>query len=178
MGANRTRHQFYRLFNHQAAACEEMSSEISAGLLMYVKEARAPLRVLLVHPGGPYWRNKDLAVWSIPKGLVDPSEDKLAAAQREFTEETGLVARPPFLELAPLKQKSGKVVHCWAFEGAEAVEMVGKSMFEIEWPPPSGRKSCFAEVDDAQLFPRDEALRKILPGQAVFVVQLTAMLKN
>jgi predicted NUDIX family NTP pyrophosphohydrolase len=136
---------------------------------MYVPE---PLRVLLVHPGGPYWRNKDLGAWSIPKGLVDAGEDPLAAAQREFTEETGLVAAAPFLELKPLKQKGGKLVRCWAFQGRDTPVILGGSKFEMEWPPRSGRKQTFPEVDDAQLFSVDEALRRILAGQAAFVHEL------
>ena len=152
-----------------------MSKEVSAGLLMYVREARKPLRVLLVHPGGPYWRNKDLGVWSIPKGLVDAEEDKLAAAEREFTEETGLVATPPFLELAPLKQKSGKLVHCWAFEGKAAPVMIGQSTFQMEWPPHSGRMRTFPELDDARLFTLDEAGERILAGQAGFLSELASL---
>lgn len=147
--------------------------EISCGLLMYVKAAET-LRVLLVHPGGPYWRGKDAGAWSIPKGLTDPGEDLLAAARREFTEETGLVAQPPFLELTPLKQKSGKRVHCWAFEGKAQPVTLGTSMFEMEWPPHSGRRASFPEVDDVRLFALDEALEKILPGQRGFLHELAA----
>jgi len=150
--------------------------QISCGLLMYVRETSAPLRVLLVHPGGPYWRNKDLGAWSIPKGLADKGEDHLAAARREFTEETGLLAQPPFLELTPLKQKSGKLVHCWAFAGAEAPLMLGRSVFKMEWPTRSGRFAEFPEVDDAKLFGIEEALAKILPGQSGFIRELVQRL--
>ena len=109
---------------------------VSCGLLMYLK---APLRILLVHPGGPYWRGKDLGAWSAPKGLPDPGENDLAAAIREFEEETGLKPRAPFLELSPLRQKSGKLVRCWAFEGDPSAPIkLGASRFEIEWPPGSG----------------------------------------
>jgi predicted NUDIX family NTP pyrophosphohydrolase len=171
-----TRHRAHDIFAHQAAARENMSTEISCGLLMYVLDNVAPLRVLLVHPGGPYWCNKDAGAWSIPKGLADPGEDLLAAAQREFTEETGLIAQAPFVELTPLKQKSGKIVHCWAFRGAAAATMQGKSTFEIEWPRGSGRMSAFPEVDEARLFPIDEAFQKILAGQAGFIRELTTRL--
>lgn len=140
---------------------------VSCGLLMYLT---TPLRVLLVHPGGPYWRGKDLGVWSIPKGLADAGEDELAAAQREFREETGVAPRGPFFDLGALKQKSGKLIRCWAFEGdADAVIAPGPSQFEIEWPPRSGRRAFFSEVDDARLFEIEAALLKVLPGQADFI---------
>lgn len=132
--------------------------------------------MLLVHPGGPFWRNKDEGAWSIPKGLAELGEDPLAAARREFTEETSLVARGPFIELTPLKQKSRKIVHCWAFEGEAQPVMIGASQFEIEWPAGSGRKQSFPEIDDAQLFDVDQAMRKILPGQAGFIRELLAHL--
>lgn len=140
---------------------------VSCGLLMYLK---APLRVLLVHPGGPYWRGKDNGVWSIPKGLPNPGEEQLDAAQREFLEETGITPRGPFIDLDTLKQKSGKLVRCWAFEGDAGAKIApGPSLFEMEWPPRSGKRACFLEVDEARLFELDEALRKILPGQAGFI---------
>ena len=148
---------------------------VSCGLLMYLK---APLRVLLVHPGGPYWRGKDLGAWSAPKGLPEPGEIDLAAAMREFEEETGLKPRAPFLELSPLKQKSGKLVRCWAFEGDPSAPItIGASRFEIEWPPGSGRTESFPEVDEARLFSPSEALTKILPGQAGFITELQALLR-
>lgn len=149
--------------------------QVSCGLLMYAIEASGP-RMLLVHPGGPFWRNKDDGAWSIPKGLAEAGEDLLAAAQREFTEETSLVAQGPFIELTPLKQKSGKLVHCWAFEGEAQELMIGASHFEIEWPARSGRMQRFPEVDDARMFDVEDALRKVLPGQAGFIRELTAHL--
>jgi predicted NUDIX family NTP pyrophosphohydrolase len=149
--------------------------QVSCGLLMYVPSATGP-RILLVHPGGPFWRNKDHGAWSIPKGLADPGEELLAAARREFTEETSLIADGPFIELTPLKQKSRKLIHCWAFEGEAQPIMIGASQFEIEWPSGSGRKQSFPEVDDAQLFSVNEAMHKILPGQAGFVRELAALL--
>jgi predicted NUDIX family NTP pyrophosphohydrolase len=145
---------------------------VSCGLLMYLK---APLRVLLVHPGGPYWRDKDKGVWSIPKGLPDPGEDEFAAARREFNEETGITPLGPFLDLGALKQKSGKLVRCWAFKGDDAAEISpGRSQFEMEWPPRSGERAFFPEVDDARLFEFEDALQMILPGQAPFVRDLAA----
>lgn len=148
---------------------------VSCGLLMYLQ---APLRVLLAHPGGPYWRGKDAGVWSVPKGLAEPGEDGLPAAEREFTEETGLRAKGPFAELTALKQRSGKLVRCWAFEG-EAQERFspGTSTFDLEWPPGSGVRVAFPEVDKIALFEFEDALRKILPGQAGFVRELASRLR-
>jgi predicted NUDIX family NTP pyrophosphohydrolase len=108
--------------------------------------------------------------------LPDPGEEKLDAAQREFLEETDIVARGPFLELSPLKQKSGKLVQCWAFEGApDSVIAPGTSQFEMEWPPRSGKRASFPEVDEARLFEVNEALEMILPGQAPFIRALVAL---
>ncbi len=143
----------------------------SYGLLMFVRES-GRLSVLLVHPGGPYWRTRDDGAWSIPKGLANDGEDGLAAAQREFFEETGLTARAPFIELAPLKQKGGKLVRCWAFEGEHAPVAPGASTFEIEWPPRSGKMARFPEVDRAEFFPLDAARKKILASQLGFLDQL------
>lgn len=152
----------------------KQAMELSGGLLMYVT---TPLRVLLAHPGGHYWRGKDLGAWSIPKGLVDPDEEPLDAAKREFMEETALAPRPPFLELTPLKQKSGKLIRCWAFEGqAQDTFAPGASTFEVEWPSKSGKRARFPEIDALQLFTVDEALTKILPGQSGFVRELKARL--
>jgi predicted NUDIX family NTP pyrophosphohydrolase len=146
----------------------------SCGLLMYVPADA--LRVLLAHPGGPFWRGKDVGAWSIPKGLPAPGEDLLAAAQREFFEETGLKASPPFLPLTPIKQKSGKRVHCWAFAGRDAPIGIGASTFEIEWPPKSGQRVSFPEIDDVKVFAIAEARVKILPAQAPLLDELEALL--
>jgi predicted NUDIX family NTP pyrophosphohydrolase len=145
--------------------------QLSCALLMYVR-APPPMRVLLVHPGGPFWAGKDKGAWSLPKGLPLPGEPLLDAAQREFREETGLESRPPFLELTPLKQKSGKRIHCWAFAGAADLSAFKSNLFEMEWPPGSGRKAAFPEVDAAELFPLQEALIRTLPGQAGFIHEL------
>lgn len=146
-------------------------TQVSYGLLMFVRES-AGLVVLLVHPGGPYWRNKDDGAWSIPKGLANVDEDGLAAAQREFFEETGVTPRGPFIALEPIKQKGGKVVHCWAFEGERLPTALGGSPFEIEWPPRSGKKATFPEVDAADYFSLDQARVKILASQRSFIDQL------
>ena len=133
----------------------------SAGLLLY----RLPLEVFLVHPGGPFWANKDEGSWSIPKGEFEPSEDPLAAARREFTEETGFTASGDFKRLTPLKQKSGKIVHAWAVEFDCDPTLVKSNTFVFK-----GRE--FPEVDRAGWFTIEEAKQKILPGQAGFLDQL------
>ena len=133
----------------------------SAGLLLY----RLPLEVFLVHPGGPFWAKKDEGSWSIPKGEFEPGEDPLAAAQREFTEETGFTATGNFVLLTPLKQKSGKVVHAWAVQFDCDAALVKSNTFVFK-----GRE--FPEIDRAGWFTLDEAKRKILPGQAGFLEQL------
>src|ERR1700752_302473 len=118
----------------------------SAGILLYRLSNGAPM-VLLVHPGGPFWAKKDAGAWTIPKGLVDPGEVLLAAALREFTEEAGFAAHEPFIALAPVKQKSGKVVHAFACEGDFDPDKLVCNTFEIEWPPKSGKRKSFPEID-------------------------------
>lgn len=144
---------------------------VSYGLLMFVLEEDG-LSVLLVHPGGPFWRNKDDGAWSIPKGLANAGEDGLEAAQREFFEETGLKPHGPFIELKPVKQKGGKLVHCWTFEGERGPIGLGQSTFDIEWPPRSGKRARFPEVDRAEFFTLEQARKKILASQTPFLDQL------
>ena len=136
----------------------------SAGLLLYRRTA-ADLNVLLVHPGGPFWAKKDDGAWSIPKGLADAGEDLLAAARREFFEETGHSPDGEFLALGEFRYSSGKIVSAWAVEGDFDVEKFRSCMFEMEWPPKSGRMQRFPEADRAAWFGLDEARRKILKGQ-------------
>jgi predicted NUDIX family NTP pyrophosphohydrolase len=143
----------------------------SAGLLMY-RRSRGVLEVLLVHPGGPFWIKKDAGAWSIPKGEYADGEEPLAAATREFQEETGLVAAGPYLPLTPVKQQGGKVVHAWAFEGDCRAESLKSTTFSLEWPPRSGRHREFPEVDRAGWFGLEEAKRKILPGQIALLDEL------
>jgi len=132
------------------------------------------LEVFLVHPGGPFFAKKDAGAWSIPKGLVDEGEKFLEAAQREFEEETGLKPEGPFLELGSARLPSGKVVHAWAFRGNwESGRKLRSNSFEMEWPPRSGKKRRFPEVDRAEFFPLEEALRKINAGQRPFLERLS-----
>ena len=128
----------------------------SAGLLMFRRCGGAP-EVLLVHPGGPFWTKRDLGAWSIPKGEFAPDEDPLAAARREFEEETGIAPAGEFIPLTPRRQPSGKLVHAWAFEADCDPATIVSNTFEIEWPPGSGRRQAFPEVDRAAWFPLDLA---------------------
>ena len=145
----------------------------SAGLLMYRRSA-GTLEVLLVHPGGPFWMKKDAGAWSIPKGEYEAGEEALAAAAREFQEETGLVARGPYTPLTPIRQPGGKVVEAWAFEGDCDAESLKSTTFSLEWPRGSGRRQEFPEVDRAGWFGLDEARRKILPAQAALLDELAS----
>jgi predicted NUDIX family NTP pyrophosphohydrolase len=139
-------------------------AKISAGLLMY-RGVDKQLQVLLVHPGGPFFRNKDDGAWTIPKGEPSEGEALLAAAQREFHEETGFHAEEPFLPLASIKQKGGKTVHAWACAGDCDPQQLVSNSFTIEWPPKSGKQTSFPEIDRAAWFPLEEARRKINPAQ-------------
>jgi len=142
---------------------------------MYRLDAGGP-EVFLVHPGGPFWAKKDEGVWSIPKGEFEDAEDPLAAAGREFEEETGMAPRGDFIPLTPLRQPSGKVVFAWAVQGDFDPALLKSNMFSLEWPPGSGRIREFPEVDRAAWLTVDAAMRKILPGQAPFLRELTAKL--
>ena len=146
-------------------------SRVSAGLLMYRRD-EGGLQVLLVHPGGPFFRDKDEGAWSIPKGEVGPSEEPLDAAVREFAEETGTAPTGPYLSLAPVEQKGGKTVHAWAFEGDCDPAATRCNTFTMEWPPRSGRQVEFPEVDRAAFFGPEEARRKINAGQATLIDEL------
>jgi len=139
-------------------------AKLSAGLLMYRRRGDA-LEVFLVHPGGPFWAKKDAGAWSIPKGEYAESEEPLAAAQREFAEETGFVARGDFVDLGAVKQTGGKVVRAWSFEGDCDPAELKSNLFEMEWPPRSGRVASFPEVDRAGWFSIAEAREKMLTGQ-------------
>ena len=145
--------------------------KISAGLVMY-RHVCGELQVLLVHPGGPFWRDKDVGAWSIPKGEIREGEDLLAAAKREFLEETGITPREPFLPLAPIQQKGGKIVHAWAFAGDCDPAQIVSSTFSMVWPPRSGQKTEFPEVDRAEWCPLPTAKNKINPAQIPLLDEL------
>jgi predicted NUDIX family NTP pyrophosphohydrolase len=146
----------------------------SAGLLMFRRKGNA-VEVLLVHPGGPFWAKKDLGAWTIPKGELEEGEDELATAQREFEEETGITPSGPFHPLGNIKQKGGKVVHAWAFEGDCDAQRIRSNTFRAEWPRSSGQWREFPEVDKAQWFSFDEARRRINPAQGALLDALSAL---
>lgn len=143
----------------------------SAGLLL-VRERAGRLEVLLVHPGGPLWASRDEGAWSIPKGELDGDEDPLAAARREFEEETGLPAEGEAIALEPVRQPGGKLVHAYAVERDVDAERIRSATFTMEWPPRSGQRREFPEVDRAAWFPVEVARRKLLPGQRPLLDQL------
>jgi predicted NUDIX family NTP pyrophosphohydrolase len=134
--------------------------------------------VFLVHPGGPFWAKKDLGAWSIPKGEYTLEEDALAAARREFMEETGFSAEGEFIPLTPLKQPSGKLIQAWAFEGDCDPGAVKSNTFTLEWPPRSGHTKDFPEIDRAGWFPLEEAKVKIIKGQVGFLEELEQLLSR
>jgi predicted NUDIX family NTP pyrophosphohydrolase len=146
-------------------------AKTSAGLVMVDGQGR----VLLVHPGGPFFHRRDDGVWSIPKGLCEPGESLQAAARREFREELGF--EPPsseLFELGSVKQSGGKTVHAWAFRGEWDPSLLRSVMFELEWPPGSGRMQVFPEVDRAEFFEAEVAERKIIAAQRPFVARTLA----
>jgi predicted NUDIX family NTP pyrophosphohydrolase len=137
---------------------------VSAGILMY-RHSDAGLVVLLVHPGGPFWRNRDLGAWSIPKGELDDGEDPEVAARREFAEELGIEATGPLRPLGQVRQRGGKLVLAYALEGTLDVSTVHSNEIAIEWPPRSGRSICFPEIDRAEWFALPVARKMILASQ-------------
>ena len=143
----------------------------SAGILLYKRKGRE-LLVLLVHPGGPFWRNKDDGAWTIPKGERGPGEDAEAAARREFVEELGSQPTGALIALGRIRQRGGKYVDGFALEGDLDVERISGDSFEIEWPPRSGRRQSFPEVDRAAWLSPDEARRKINAAQRPFIERL------
>ena len=144
---------------------------ISAGLLMS-RILNGKLQVLLAHPGGPFFKNKDEGAWTIPKGEIEPGEDLLEAARREFEEETGITPTGPFIALTPIKQKGGQIVHVWWFKGDCDPAQIVSNTFTMEWPPHSGREVEFPEIDRADFFDVAEASRKIQAGQGALIVEL------
>ena len=148
----------------------------SAGLLMY-RSSDDGLEVFLVHPGGPFWARKDAGAWSIPKGETAEGEDPLEAARREFQEETGFVAEGRFLELRRVKQPGGKEVIAWAFEGDCDPQKLVSNSCTIEWPPRSGRRLEFPEVDRGEWFSIAEARKRVLKGQLPLLEKLSELLQ-
>jgi predicted NUDIX family NTP pyrophosphohydrolase len=145
-------------------------SQISGGLLAYRRQQG--LEVLLAHPGGPFWAKRDAGSWTIPKGLAESDLDPLAAARREFTEETGFVATGPTMPLRPVRQRSGKTVMAWAFEADFDLAGFTSNHFEMEWPPRSGRLKSFPEIDRLAWFGYEAALEKIIAYQRPFLHEL------
>lgn len=147
----------------------------SAGIVAF-REGRNGLEVLLVHPGGPFWRRKDVGSWSIPKGEIEPGEEPLAAALREASEELGAPLAGDVLPLGGLTQKGGKRVIAFALSAAIDADAVRSNLFTMEWPPRSGRMQSFPEIDRAAWFDLPEARRRILPSQAPFLDRLEEQL--
>jgi predicted NUDIX family NTP pyrophosphohydrolase len=149
----------------------------SAGVLLY-RKLNNMMQVFLVHPGGPFWKNKDDGSWSVPKGEYEDDEDPLDAAKREFYEETGEYIDGRFIKLSPIKQKSGKIVQAWAVQGDIDDQNIKSNFFEMEWPPKSGKTQQFPEVDRGEWFSIEQALIKINPGQVGLVMELVAQVKE
>jgi predicted NUDIX family NTP pyrophosphohydrolase len=147
----------------------------SAGLLLY-RFGNSGLEVFLVHPGGPFWARKDAGAWSIPKGEYPESEDALAAAKREFEEETGMAVEGNFLPLGEVKQAGGKIVAAWALEGDLDPASIRSNVFQMEWPPKSGSMREFPEVDAGGWFSMEAAQGKLLKGQLPFLSRLAERL--
>ena len=157
--------------------CVKRTMKHSAGLLMY-RRRDGEIEVLLAHPGGPFWAHRDEGAWSIPKGLIEAGEAPLAAAVREFEEETGVCPSGPYLELPEIEQKNRKIVHAWAFEGDCDTTQVTSNTFTMEFPRGSGKMAEFPEIDRAEFFAPDEAKRRINPAQAALVDALVAILEG
>jgi len=149
--------------------------QISAGILAFRR--RRELEILLAHPGGPFWVKKDAGAWTIPKGLVEPDDDLVAAARREFTEETNLVAAGDLIALTPVLQKSGKLVHAFALEAEFDLSQFASNAFELEWPPKSGRRQSFPEIDRIAYFSLPTAKQKIIAYQLPLIRELEKRLQ-
>jgi predicted NUDIX family NTP pyrophosphohydrolase len=150
-------------------------SSVSAGLLLF-RRTQGGLEVFLAHPGGPFWEDRDLGAWTVPKGLVEEGEDPLATAIREFEEETGIRPEGPFLPLGSVRQKAGKRVHAWAWEGEADPRRVRSNDMRAEWPRGSGRWLTFPEVDRCEWFEAGRAREKINAAQAELIYRLRATL--
>ncbi|AZA83691.1 NUDIX hydrolase [Chryseobacterium lactis] len=151
--------------------------KISAGILLFKKE-RDSLYYFLVHPGGPFWKNKEQGAWSIPKGEILPGEDLLERALIEFHEETGTAIEGEFLELSPVMQKGGKTVYAWALEKDIDTSGLYSNTAQIEWPPRSGKMIEIPEVNQWEWFASEEAQKRINPAQAALINELEEILNN
>lgn len=147
----------------------------SAGLALYRRKGDA-CEIFLVHPGGPFWKKKDDGAWSFPKGEYEEGDDALAAARREFAEEVGVEVNGEFIDLGSVEQKGGKIVRVWAVQGDCDASAIRSNTFSMEWPPGSGRQQAFPEVDRAGWFAPEDARRKVIGAQAVFVDRLLGLL--
>jgi predicted NUDIX family NTP pyrophosphohydrolase len=145
-------------------------NEISAGFLVFRRVNE--LEVLLGHPGGPFWSKKDVGAWTIPKGQVESGDDLVATARREFTEETNLVAEGDLIALTPVKQRSGKIVHAFALQADLDLSSFASNTFEIEWPPKSGQRKSFPEIDGIAYFALPAAMTKIIAYQKPLLIEL------
>lgn len=154
-----------------------MAHKKTAGLLLY-RIRDSALEVFLVHPGGPFWAKKDDGAWSIPKGEFTEDEAPLSAAKREFQEETGFSVEGNFIALKPLKQRSGKLVYAWALESDCDAAAVKSNLFSMEWPPRSGKRQEYPEVDRGGWFALEVAKRKIMPGQIGLLDELQQMVNS
>lgn len=153
--------------------------QISAGVLVYRRNREGQLEVLLAHPGGPFWKSKDLAAWTIPKGLVEDGEDFLVAAKRELMEEVGLSTEGPYHSLGTVETKGGKTIHAWAVEIKPSVTFDLKSnLFECEWPPKSGKMRSFPEIDRCEFFSLMDALQKIHPSQVPVIQRFEELINS
>ena len=150
---------------------------VSAGLLLFRRSA-GTLEVFLAHPGGPFWASRDAGAWTIPKGRVDEGEDLLDAARREFNEETGFTATGPFVSLGSVRQKSGKIVHAWAWEGEVDPDQIISNVTHNEWPRGSGNRITFPEVDRCAWFDAATARTRINPAQAELIDRLEVILQD
>jgi predicted NUDIX family NTP pyrophosphohydrolase len=153
------------------ARTKEAAKNVSAGLLLFRRVAHG-VEVFLVHPGGPFWKNRETGAWSIPKGMVEEGEELLAAATREFHEETGLTPHGPYLPLGTIQQKAGKIVHAWAYEGDADERAIVSNTTRIEMPRGSGHWIEVPEVDRAGWFSPADAREKINPAQADLIDRL------
>ena len=153
------------------------NSKISAGLLLF-RRTDAGVEIFLAHPGGPFWRRRDVGAWTIPKGLIEPGEDSLEAARREFEEETGIRPTGPFLPLGSIRQKAGKTVHAWAWEGDADPDTIRSNEIELEWPRGSGMRRSYPEVDRCAWYDPASARERINSAQAELIDRLIEALEE